>query len=422
MNAQQSYNNKKRNSTRNSSCYGNSETLPSKIFSLDELIVNFKDVCIYGRDLRLFEEDGEWLNDTCIQYQFKRLEKYLSKTITTKGGRCRKNDDVLMMDPAVVSFFMHQCDDDDEINDFAAGYNDFRFPIRRVFIPINDNMKPSSTWQSSGLGTHWSLLLMIIKNEKIRRKEFEVINSNSRSIPYSSFNRSYYIVPEDDNGKEVDEEDVDVVTLQFYHYDSVSGMNNIAARSVAWKWSLLLLMRLGSKESRERATKLAGGGVKEVSVNECPVPSQKNGYDCGVHVLITVEALLFHGQFEDIMQDDGYEINDEITRKDRKVSISLHDIEFTESDYQANIDDDEDEDRFYKNGINQILSRTLQNNPNYCRMVRNRIANDIRGLVETSGLQDTSYLGDSDDGNISDDLFSIDDTADIDEEEEEQIT
>lgn len=426
---------------RNSMVISNNDT----IFSLDELIVNYKDVCVYGRDLRLFEEDGEWINDTCINFHLKHIE----------GVYTRHDDDILLMDPAVISFFMHQCDDDDEMNDFAAGYNDFRYPIRRVFIPINDTMKPSTSWQTAGLGTHWSILLMIIKNEKKNRNEINAINNHNNTKDDSLLDRSYCIIAEEDIHNNNDNE-VDVVTLQFYHYDSISNsMNHIVARSVAWKWSLLLLMRLGSIDSRDKATKLAGGGVKEVNVMECHVPNQKNGYDCGIHVLITIESLLYHNTYEDYIiqqqqeqdnEDDDKNINDmRITtnsnRNDRQNSITIHDIMSTKNINQQkqhhelkNNEDDDNDEYFYKYGVNHILLKTLQINSDYCRTVRNRIATNIRYLVKTSttttrnnnntSLLESDYSNDDiDDPNMnsSDDNFVFseldnDDDSDVEEE------
>lgn len=179
----------------------------------DELLVNYNDAVVYGRDWKLIAGCG-WLNDACINYQLQRLQsKYNSKKT------------VLLLDPAVTSFLVHQADDEDR-QDFIRdqlGPN-----IETVLIPINDSMMTTEQqngttkmwWQNPG--THWTLL-----HWSKQRKWIE-------------------------------------------HFDSaVSSGNRAAAETVA--------RVLGWKDS---------------AILTPSVPQQTNGYDCGVHVLITVEHIL----------------------------------------------------------------------------------------------------------------------------------
>jgi len=198
------------------------------LFGPDDLVVNYHDACLHGRDLMILRSN-DWLNADCIHYQFQRLQQEYCHEKRT-----------LLLDPSVVSFFMHQCEDEEELADFATGYDRFR-DTERLLIPINDDMKPSAHWNIAGRGTHWSLL--VLKWDK--KKE-----GGTKPCPKA------------------------------LHLDSIPGSGNmLAACAVAAKFNQLL----------ERLDLV---GVAEKSIRECPVPKQKNGYDCGVHVLVTAEVLV----------------------------------------------------------------------------------------------------------------------------------
>jgi Ulp1 family protease len=217
-------------------------------FEDDELVVNYEDACIYGRDLKLLEEvdcdtkNASWLNDACLHFQFMRLQhrqKTRPSVLRSSGTSSFGTD--LFWDPSVVSFFVHQCQlhDTDELRDLALGYNNFK-GINRIFVPINDNFLASSSWQTPGMGSHWSLLIFLCND-----------SASSK---------------------------------QFLHFDSVPGSNTRAARSVALKF-IDMWTRMGRLY----------GPIPNRSVHtvqECHVPKQRNAFDCGVHVLATAEAVL----------------------------------------------------------------------------------------------------------------------------------
>ena len=105
------------------------------------LVLSYDEANLYDDDVRLFS-DKQWLNDSCINYCFKRISRQLN------------NLAILLMDPSVVSFLVLQCDDDDEYDSLAEGITlDSR---EWLLVPINDN--GSFLSQS----THWSLLVLHI--------------------------------------------------------------------------------------------------------------------------------------------------------------------------------------------------------------------------------------------------------------------
>ena len=213
----------------------------SKTFADDELVINYHDACIYGRDLKLLKSRTAWLNDACLHYYFSCLQQQLE----TKNYW-------LLWDPAVVSFLMHQCqDDDDDLLDLSRGYDNFR-GVQRILVPINDNYV-ASNWQVPGKGTHWSLMLVQVK----------CVDYDCES------NRS----------------------LCFFHFDSVPGSNQRAAQQVARK-----LTQLWSLVQQQQTIR---DNNNNVVVQECRVPTQANGYDCGIHVLATAEALLLVEEHDD---------------------------------------------------------------------------------------------------------------------------
>jgi sentrin-specific protease 8 len=185
-------------------------TNASKVVCKDsDLILNYHDAVVYGSDLKILQSRTEWLNDACIHFFFNLLQ--LSE----------ETHQDLYMDPSVLSFFMHQCTDEEDMEDFVTNT---KFPeTGRIFIPVNDKMALSSAWQQPHSGNHWSLL---------------VVTTSKKD------------------------------SFQFWHFDSVHGSGNSqAAQDVVDKMSQQVF--------HQGATQLI----------QASTPQQANGYDCGVHVL-----------------------------------------------------------------------------------------------------------------------------------------
>ncbi|GLE02593.1 hypothetical protein PINS_up011434 [Pythium insidiosum] len=110
-------------------------------------VLNYHDVQLYDSDVALFR-CNEWLNDNAINFYFQYLQQTTLEASSVHG---RARSDVLLVDPAVVSCMLLQCDDDDEYADLGRG---MQLEARQVcMIPVNDN-------ESFGGGsTHWSLLV-----------------------------------------------------------------------------------------------------------------------------------------------------------------------------------------------------------------------------------------------------------------------
>jgi sentrin-specific protease 8 len=208
----------------------------------DQLIINYNDVCVYGRDYKLLKTDDSWLNDTIMQYQLVRLQEVYAPHKHT-----------LFLDPAVISFFMHQCEDLDEFIDFWNGCNNGFENSHRIVLPINDTMSSSNKNWCCDTGTHWSLLVLDIPND--------TATSN----------------------------------LAGYHFDSITQSGNYSsAQDVARKMQSLFDMknpqRNTSLETTNTQSHSLNATMMEV-IQECVVPKQCNGYDCGVHALINAETI-----------------------------------------------------------------------------------------------------------------------------------
>ena len=179
----------------------------------NRLILNYHDAVLYESDLQLLQSPTAWLNDACMNFGMARLAQ-----------KCAAAN-VIVLDPAVVVFFMHQCVDDDEIREFINGNPQLQ-KAKLVFVPINNGHSPSETWHEQR-GTHWSLLVIVRRNKSV----------------------------------------------QYLHFDSVSGSNARTAHAVANKLRQVLLQS------------------DSTPVMECKAQQQVNGYDCGLHVLATVQLL-----------------------------------------------------------------------------------------------------------------------------------
>jgi hypothetical protein len=240
------------------------------VYGDNEMLVNYNDAVIYGKDLGLLESNTAWLNDACIHYQFTRLQQAHDPNPDPNPATAKS---ILFLDPAVVSFLMHQVQDKDEMLEFIAGYHHFE-STKRIFIPINDNMG-SQHWQTPGLGSHWSLLLVIL---------IPLSSSASASMQQSAAGEVTATT---------------ATTPHFFHFDSVAGSNHKSAHAVATKlyqaWEMAQQQHVQHHPSAQvqRNTDLEQTKTtREVHVHECASPQQINGYDCGVHVLAAAEDLV----------------------------------------------------------------------------------------------------------------------------------
>ncbi|KAF1319338.1 Ubiquitin1-specific protease, partial [Globisporangium splendens] len=205
-------------------------------------VLNYHDVQLYDSDVALFATH-QWLNDNAINFYFQYLVH--DALCERNGGAAAAVDDLLLMDPAVVSCMMLQCDDDDEYEDLGRGLN---LDSKRVcFIPVNDND------QFGGESTHWSLLVY-------RRQE-----------------------------------------RSFAHYDSSSGHNTHAAKKITTKFEKMLRLCgvIDADSADENATKATFVSVRET-------PQQRNGYDCGMYVLVIAEYLCRKYVYDQRQSGDGY--------------------------------------------------------------------------------------------------------------------
>jgi hypothetical protein len=172
---------------------------------------------------------------------------------------------------SVISFLMHQLNENDEAysEELSNLNSSWHLPTlacagigwtnnrgmtimrRRVFVPISDQFGASNAeFAKPGGGTHWSMLL------------WEV---------YARFNR---------NGHHAE------LVSNFFHFDSSAGYN----KDAAWR----ACKRLGAvlqhfDDDGKCAVRRKDPGV--FYVEECQVPQQYNGYDCGLFALGFAEAL-----------------------------------------------------------------------------------------------------------------------------------
>ena len=216
-------------------------------YAPDELVVNYHDACIYGRDLALLEESPTaWLNDACLHFALTDLQTQQQQSSCSSNNKTT----IIFLDPAVVAFLMHQCHDDDEYQDFIQGACQglTHDRVQALVVPINDTFLTNHQhWAVPGLGSHWSLLVLI------------------KSSSLSSSN----IV----NG---------------YHFDSIGSSNhNLAvAQAVADK-----ILRAAAANNNASSSSWQQQKHARVVVQACATPQQGNGYDCGVHVIAAAQAI-----------------------------------------------------------------------------------------------------------------------------------
>lgn len=109
-------------------------------FPPNNFILNYHDAVLYNSDVKLLSGESEWLNDACIHFYLTVLQQRYPL--------------VKFMDPSVITFLMHQCDDDD-LEDFSSSFDK---TCVAYAVPINDGHQHGANWQNPGCGSHWSLL------------------------------------------------------------------------------------------------------------------------------------------------------------------------------------------------------------------------------------------------------------------------
>jgi len=232
-------------------------------------ILNYHDAVLYQSDLNILLHPQQWLNDACIHFALTRLDQQLqqqgqAQNQSQEACKCK------FLDPSVLSFFMHQWDEEKDGDEDVLGLKlhdknttaNTSTTSRNVlfFLPINDNYI-SHQWKTPGGGTHWSLLLLIAS----------YTNKNDNPLPQGQ----------------------SPCSTSFWHFDSSRGSGNQrAATAVAEKLQRVLRQWrvLAAKNDKDGEENRDDVGVSAV-VQECTVPQQQNGYDCGLHTLATAEAL-----------------------------------------------------------------------------------------------------------------------------------
>jgi sentrin-specific protease 8 len=212
----------------------------------DELLVNFHDALIYRRDLRILQSPTRWLNSDLIHFHLQFLQHHQHAQGPQQHCSHPQTldlDKVMLMDPSVTSFLVHQCNDEDEIQEFRTSCHNFD-GIRWIYLPINDTMVAGNADWWTSQGSHWSLLRIHLPAA--------VDHTGTSSGQVGSAE----------------------------HYNSMVGTNQPAALSVYGKMQRCLVQRGRRFEPRLRTME--------------KVPQQSNGYDCGLHVLWMIEQLLQH--------------------------------------------------------------------------------------------------------------------------------
>ena len=129
------------------------------LFHHATLVLNYHDAVLYGSDVALLESSTAWLNDACVHFFLTFLQQRYAQ--------------VQFFDPSVITFLMHQCDQEDLV-EFSQGIDKSRSPL---VIPIND-AHASSAWKTPGGGAHWSLL--VLQGE--HGSHFDSVEGNNRGV------------------------------------------------------------------------------------------------------------------------------------------------------------------------------------------------------------------------------------------------
>ena len=292
-----------------------------------DLILNYNDAVLYRSDLRILRSPSAWLNDACVNFRLTRIYdlrerqwRAAASSASSAAAGCGGVEDrsgslggsaveersvPLFLDPSVVSYMMHQCDDDD-LADLARswnlgggrrGYTDKggvssggngsgsgrarTIATTLIFAPVNDGHAASAeAFRTPGGGNHWSALLAVVSERR-------------GGVP-----------PDNDaRGKGRGEEDARLLppemTVTFGHFDSHHGWNRRAASAVARRMERAARLLLPPPPSGPHAYTFSSDGDDDdgegrpivAEVRECETPQQGNGYDCGLHALGAAEAL-----------------------------------------------------------------------------------------------------------------------------------
>lgn len=233
----------------------------------NKLLLNYLgDAVIYSSDLAILESPTAWLNSDIIHFCLLRL-KNGGEESDDAAAAGNVQVDCLLLDPAVISFIMHQLDEsdgdyEDEVSNLMSTWilEQQQRSIKRFFLPINDEYGRSSMSYTAGQqqasGSHWSLLLVDIIFMPTAPPVDITQQHNNMTMP----------------------------EMKFYHCDSHRGYNQFAAQAVANKVKRMFLKHYSTGDNDSITT--------NVDVTECQVPQQSNGFDCGLYTLGFSEALL----------------------------------------------------------------------------------------------------------------------------------
>lgn len=264
----------------------------------DDLVLNFHDACIYGRDLRLLEDPKAWLNDSCIHYYITSLHRATKPADDCISRNKRSKFCDVFLDPTAAFCLVHQCTDDDEVLDWLEGYDHFQ-SIHRVFIPISDTFASSfEDRQIPGLGTHWTLLLL-------QRHEMEEI-----PIPFPD--GFHFDSASHDNS--TDSANLRAAQSFLSQWDRMwqcwyNQQHNVPQVSPAEQpqhqhnhdHSALPLCRtpaVAATSTAITATTTQCLTTQRERIQSCRTPQQMNGYDCALHTLLAIRVLHLHDYWE----------------------------------------------------------------------------------------------------------------------------
>jgi len=213
---------------------------------MKNLVLSYHDALLYKSDIRILEDPREWLNDAVIHFQMMRYQCNEGNVLGWKNPPKHK---LIFIDPAVISFIVHQCDNGAPFggeetlqclksNNIVSIENPTTVQgqiQQAIFCPINDTNDASElgrhnfTSSVSSMGSHWSLLVIVI---------------------------------------------VDHRTTLFYHFDSSDPINQLAATTVA--------------------NKIASSLKQDMNLINCETPIQPNCYDCGIYCLAITKILAIY--------------------------------------------------------------------------------------------------------------------------------
>ena len=220
----------------------------------NKLILNYQNVCLYESDVEILRTPKSWLNDSCIYFRFTQLSE---QAALINSCKCK------FMDPSILSFIMHQCDDDDFLDLYSSmSLHEYK----HLFIPVNDSMNvETDTWKRQGGGSHYSLLFVTILPTKMMEEttDLKTFDKSSNSCNHHSKKKSRFL---------------------FFHFDSHQGANENVSYMVAQK--ILKLLTLNDENVYSISTR-DGTAV----LSQCLTPQQLNYYDCGIYLLKISEIL-----------------------------------------------------------------------------------------------------------------------------------